>query len=67
MDIPEDVEANTLGGLAISCLTEIPEDGTVFEVDCCGLHIKVDRFAERRVESAIVTRVEPVEAEEDKE
>ncbi len=67
VDIPEDVEANTLGGLAISCLTEIPEDGTVFEVDCCGLHIKVDRFAERRVESAIVTRVEPVEAEEDKE
>ena len=45
----------------------ILEDGTVFEVDCCGLHIKVDRFAERRVESAIVTRVEPVEAEEDKE
>lgn len=67
VDIPEDVEANTLGGLAISCLTEIPEDGTVFEVDCCGLHIKVDRFAERRVESAIVTRVEPAEAEEDKE
>lgn len=67
VDIPEDVEANTLGGLAISCLTEIPEDGTVFEVDCCGLHIKVDRFAERRVESAIVTRVEPAEVEEDKE
>ncbi len=67
VDIPEDVEANTLGGLAISCLTEIPEDGTTFEVDCCGLHIKVDRFAERRVESAIVTRAVPAEAEEDKE
>lgn len=67
IDIPEDVEANTLGGLAISCLTEIPEDGATFEVDCCGLHIKVDRFAERRVESAIVTRTVHVEAEEDKE
>lgn len=64
IDIPDDIEANTLGGLVISCLTEIPDDGTTFEVDCCGLHIKVDRFAERRVESAIVTRIEPEKNEE---
>ncbi|MDD7676139.1 MAG: hemolysin family protein [Eubacteriales bacterium] len=66
VDIPDDVEANTLGGLVISCLTEIPEDGATFEVDCCGLHIKVDRFAERRVESAIVTKLaQPVSVEDE--
>ena len=54
-DVPEDVEANTFGGLVIGQLTEIPEDGAVFEVECYGLHINVDSFAERRVESAIVT------------
>lgn len=63
-DIPEEVEANTLGGLVISCLTEIPEDGTTFEVECCGLHIMVDSFAERRVESAIVTKQAAVAEEE---
>ena len=65
--IPEDIEANTLGGLVIGCLTEIPEDGTTFEVDCCGLHIKVDRFADHRVESAIVTRAVPEETEKDRD
>ena len=55
LDVPEDVEANTFGGLVIGQLTEIPEDGAVFEVECYGLHIKVDSFAERRVESAVVT------------
>ena len=65
--IPEDIEANTLGGLVIGCLTEIPEDGTTFEVDCCGLHIKVDHFADHRVESAIVTRAVPEETEKDKD
>ena len=65
--IPEDIEANTLGGLVIGCLTEIPEDGTNFEVDCCGLHIKVDHFADHRVESAIVTRAVPEETEKDKD
>lgn len=64
VDIPEDVEANTLGGLAISCLTEIPDDGTTFEVECNGLHIKVDSFAERRVESAVVTKKVPEETAE---
>ena len=67
VDIPDDVEANTLGGLVISCLTEIPEDGATFEVDCCGLDIKVDRFAERRVESAIVTKLEQPVSVEDEE
>lgn len=57
IDIPDDVEANTFGGLVMSCLTEIPEDGASFEVECYGLHITVDQFAERRVESATVSKI----------
>ncbi len=62
--IPEEIEANTFSGLAMSCLTEIPDDGSVFEVDCCGLHIKVTSFVERRVESAEVSVIQEVEVPE---
>ncbi len=64
LDVPEDVEANTFGGLVIGQLTEIPEEGAVFEVECHGLHIKVDSFAERRVESAVVTIINPESEQE---
>ncbi|MBQ9080172.1 MAG: HlyC/CorC family transporter [Clostridia bacterium] len=57
LELPEDIEANTFGGLVIGQLNEIPEDGTSFEVECYGLHIMVDVFAERRVESAIVRKI----------
>jgi putative hemolysin len=64
IEIPEDIEANTFSGLAMSCLTEIPDDGSVFEVDCCGLHIKVTSFIERRVESAEVSVIKDAEVPE---
>ncbi len=64
LEIPEDVEVNTFGGLVMSCLTEIPEEGASFEVECYGLHIVVEQFSERRVENAIVTKVAAEEAEE---
>lgn len=53
--IPDDIEVNTFGGLVMSCFNEIPENGSSFEVDCHGLHIHVDNFSDRRVESALVS------------
>lgn len=55
IELPEEITANTFSGLAMSCLTELPEEGTSFEVECCGLHIKVLSFNDRRVESAEVS------------
>ncbi|NLG24709.1 MAG: HlyC/CorC family transporter [Clostridiales bacterium] len=58
IDLPEDEEYDTLGGLVFSQLTTIPEDGTQPEVECYGLRIQVEEIADRRVAWAIVERLE---------
>lgn len=58
-------EFDTLGGLVFSQLTEIPEDGSHPEVECFGLHIRVDKLAERRVEWATVIKVQQPQEEEE--
>ena len=59
--LPEDEEYDTLGGLVFSRLSVIPEDGSQFEVDALGLHIKVEDFTDRRVEWASVSKLAPEE------
>ena len=67
IDEIESEEFDTLGGLVFSQLTAIPEDGSHPEVDCYGLHIRVDELTDRRVEWATVTKTgEKEEKEEDK-
>jgi len=56
IDLPEDEEYDTLGGLVFAQLSMIPEDGSVFEVDAHGLHIKIIEFTDRRVEAALVSK-----------
>lgn len=67
LQVPEDLEVDTLGGLVFSQLRSIPKDGTVLDVDACGLHIHVDQIADRRVEWALVSKLPPetVETEEE--
>ena len=55
--LPEDEEYDTLGGLVFAQLSVIPEDGSRFAVDACGLHIQVTQFTDRRVEQALVSRL----------
>ena len=45
----------------------IPEDGSQFTVDACGLHIEVQSFNERRVEWALVSRLPEEETPEEQE
>lgn len=63
MDLPEDEEFDTLGGLVFSRLSVIPEDGSTVEVDAFGLHIKVIELSERRVEWALVSRLKQEDTE----
>lgn len=63
MEFPEDEESDTLGGLIFSQLSVIPEDGSQWEVDTCGLHIRVMEFIDRRVEWALVSKLVPTETE----
>ena len=52
---PEEVEFETLAGLVLSGLSVIPDEGTQPEVECYGLHVKVEKIKDRRVESAFVS------------
>lgn len=64
IELPEEIDAVTFGGLVFRHLTEIPDDGSSFEVECYGLHILVDKFVDRRVESAVVTKLPCEETQE---
>lgn len=63
LDTEEDYD--TLGGLVFDQLTTIPEDGSHPEVDVEGLHIRVERMAEHRVESALVSLIPPEDVREE--
>ena len=59
IDEIESEEFDTLGGLVFSQLTAIPEDGSHPEVECFGLHIRVDELTDHRVEWATVRKLAP--------
>ncbi len=57
IQLPDDLEYDTLGGLVFSRLTEIPSDGEHPVVECFGLRISVEQIADRRVEWAVVEKL----------
>ena len=65
MDIPEDEDYDTVGGMVFSCLHTIPQDGDTLEVEVNGLRIYVKRIEERRVEEALVEKLAQCKCEED--
>ncbi|MBQ9469154.1 MAG: HlyC/CorC family transporter [Clostridia bacterium] len=64
LNLPDDLDFDTLAGLVFSKLDVIPENGSTPEVDALGLHIKVEKIADRRIVSAIVSVNKPDEDEE---
>jgi len=64
VEFDEDEEIDTLNGLVMEQLPVIPEDGGQAVVDTRGLHIQVERFADRRVEWALVSKLPNREDEE---
>lgn len=59
--LPLEDEYDTLGGLIFNQLTTIPQDGSHPEVTVCGLRIYVEELLEHRVETAIITKLQPLE------
>lgn len=64
--LPEDeeIDYDTLGGLVFSRLSVIPEDGSRPLVEALGLRIQVEELCDRRVEWALVEKMEPDPEEE---
>ena len=57
VELPQDEEYDTLGGLIFSQFTAIPKDGSTPEMDVAGLHIQVEKIEDHRVESALVRKL----------
>ena len=68
LELPEDEEDerdyDTVGGLVFAQLDVIPEDGSRPVVEALGLRVRVEELTDRRVEWALVEKLEPVAAEE---
>ena len=50
---------DTLGGMVFSTFSSIPEDGSTPVVEINGLKIQVEKICDHRVESALVSKLEP--------
>ncbi|MEG2860071.1 MAG: transporter associated domain-containing protein, partial [Clostridia bacterium] len=59
IELPEDEDYDTVGGMVYSCLHTIPKDGSVLDVEINGLHIHVDRVEDRRIEEALISKMAP--------
>ena len=67
IDLPEDDEYDTLGGMILDSLSAVPEDGSTPALDIAGLHIEVQEIKDRRIEWAVVSKLGQSEsAEEEK-
>ena len=57
MEIPEDEDYDTVGGMLLSCLRTIPADGTQPVVQVNGLELKAERVEDHRIQSVLVSRL----------
>ena len=64
LDLPEELEYDTLGGMVFSLFSSIPEDGAKPEVTINGLHVQVESIADHRIEKALVSKIIPEPEEE---
>ena len=62
--IPEDADYDTLGGMVMSCLSTIPEDGSKLTVETNGLRIRVEMVEDRKVICAYVQKLPPEEPQD---
>ena len=62
VELPDE-DYDTLGGLIFGQLNTIPEEGSHPELDIEGLHIRVERMEDRRVEWALVHKLPKPEGE----
>ncbi len=67
VELPEDSDYDTVGGMIFSCLHTIPADGTQFDVTVNGLEIHVEKIEDRRIGEALIKKIIPPEDAENSE
>ena len=63
IELEENEDYDTIGGMVLSTLSQIPEDGTTLHTVVGGLDIQVTKIEDRRIEEAIVKKAEPEKEE----
>lgn len=64
IEFPEEIDFDTVNGLVLSRVDSIPRDGTIPDVEACGLKIHVERIEQRRVVHAVIEKTGEEEIEE---
>ena len=67
INLPEDADYDTVGGMIFSCLHTIPADGSQFAVQVNGLDIHVEKIEDRRIEEALIRKLPEEKPEEEEE
>ncbi len=67
IELEENEDYDTIGGMVLSTLSQIPEDGTTLDVTINGLDIHVTKIEDRRIEEAIIRKAKPAEEESKEE
>ena len=65
IEFPEDIDFDTVNGLVLSRVDSIPRDGTIPDVEACGLKIHVERIEQRRVVHAVIEKIAETETAEE--
>lgn len=63
MELPEDEDYDTVGGMLLSCLRTIPEDGSCPLVQVHGLELQAEKVEDHRIRSVLVRKL-PDDTEE---
>ena len=67
INLPEDADYDTVGGMIFSCLHTIPADRSQFDVQVNGLDIHVEKIEDRRIEEALIRKLPEEKPEEEEE
>ena len=65
IELEENEDYDTIGGMVLSTLSQIPEDGTQLDCRINGLDIHVTKIEDRRIEEAIVKKLPPEETKDE--
>ena len=65
IELEENEDYDTIGGMVLSTLSQIPEDGTQLDCRINGLDIHVTKIEDRRIEEAIVRKLPPEETDKE--
>ena len=57
MELPEDEDYDTVGGMVLSCLRTIPEDGSRPVVQVHGLELQAEKVEDPRIRSVLVRKL----------